>query len=180
MAAVAAAVAAGVLVQSRGDRGERRGVVRACGGFDFPVGPPDGRGYYDAQPFGQDRHLGSDWNGVGGGNSDLGDPVHSIADGVVTAADDLGGGWGRVVRVVHRCGADRPEALYAHLDQVAVAPGQAVTRGQVLGTIGTAGGRYPAHLHLELRDRPGLPVGSGYGAATGGYLDPTRFIRDHR
>ena len=38
-------------------------------GFDFPVGPPDAKGYYDAQSFGKNRHLGSDWNGVGGGNT---------------------------------------------------------------------------------------------------------------
>ena len=24
-------------------------------GFDFPVGPPDARGWYDAQPFGKNR-----------------------------------------------------------------------------------------------------------------------------
>lgn len=52
-------------------------------GFDFPVGKPDAKGYYDAQSFGKNNHLGSDWNGNGGGNSDFGDDVFSIADGVV-------------------------------------------------------------------------------------------------
>ncbi len=28
-------------------------------GFDYPVGMPDGKGYYDAQPFTKNRHLGS-------------------------------------------------------------------------------------------------------------------------
>ncbi|MBL4587064.1 MAG: hypothetical protein JKX84_08430, partial [Flavobacteriales bacterium] len=27
-------------------------------GFDFPVGPPDAKGYYNAQPFGKNEHLG--------------------------------------------------------------------------------------------------------------------------
>ena len=71
-------------------------------GFDFPVGAPDGVGYYDALRFGANRHLGEDWNGNGGGDSDLGDPVAAIARGRVTFADDVGGGWGNVVRVVHR------------------------------------------------------------------------------
>ncbi len=27
------------------------------------------RGYYNAQVFGKNNHLGDDWNGVGGGNT---------------------------------------------------------------------------------------------------------------
>lgn len=155
-------------------------------GFDFPVGPPDAAGYRDAQPFGgASAHLGSDWNGVGGGDTDLGDPVHAVAAGRVLAAEDHGGGWGNVVRVAHRIGADDGggglvvESLYAHLDTIAVRVGEPVTRGQRVGTIGTAGGRYPAHLHLELRAAPGLPLGGGYGPAAG-QLDPTAFIVAHR
>ena len=148
--------------------------------LDLPVGPPDGTGYYVAQRFGENDHLGEDWNGVGGGDTDLGDPVHAIGAGVVTEVADHGGGWGLVVRVVHRCrvgDATRIESLYAHLDGAAVAIGDPVARGQRIGTIGTAHGRYPAHLHLELRDRPGLPLGAGYGADRRGYLDPSATIR---
>lgn len=154
-----------------------------CGGFDFPVGPPDASGYYDAQPFGANDHLGSDWNGNGGGDSDLGDPVHAIAAGVVSVASDHGGGWGNVVRVVHACGevpGREVESLYAHLDTIEVHEGQRVRRGQRLGTIGTAGGQYRAHLHLELRARRGMPLGGGYGEDTTGYLDPSAFILGHR
>jgi murein DD-endopeptidase MepM/ murein hydrolase activator NlpD len=154
-----------------------------CGPFDFPVGPPDASGYYDAQPFGTNDHLGNDWNGNGGGDSDLGDPVHAIAAGVVSVASDHGGGWGNVVRVVHACGeapGQEIESLYAHLDTIAVRAGQHVGRGQPLGTIGTAGGQYRAHLHLELRMRPGMPLGGGYSTDTAGYLDPSAFILRHR
>jgi murein DD-endopeptidase MepM/ murein hydrolase activator NlpD len=156
-----------------------------CAGFDLPVGPPDGAGYYDAQPFGVNDHLGNDYNGVRGGDSDLGDPVYAIAAGVVGEATDHGGGWGNVVRIAHGCddaaGAtgDGVESLYAHLDTITVIPGQAVERGDRIGTIGTAAGQYPAHLHLELRDRPGLPLGGGYGVDTTGYLDPAAFIAAH-
>lgn len=153
-----------------------------CGGFAFAVGAPDGAGYYNAQPFGRNGHLGDDWNGTGGGDTDLGDPVFAIADGVVTAADDRGGGWGNVVRVVHACGerdGQTVESLYAHLEQIEVAVGQRVARGARLGTIGTADGRYVAHLHLELRSEPDLPLGEGYGADTTGYLDPAAFIGRH-
>ncbi|HEU0033942.1 MAG TPA: M23 family metallopeptidase [Kofleriaceae bacterium] len=150
--------------------------VPPCDGFDFPVGPPDAIGYYDAQPFGRNDHLGNDWNGNGGGNTDLGDPVFAAASGVVIEAIDIGGDWGNVVRIVHACGV---ESVYAHLDLVNVVRGATVMRGQLIGTIGTAHGTYPAHLHFELRDRP-LPLGGGYDDDTTGYLDPTAFIRAHR
>ncbi len=145
--------------------------------FDFPVGPPDARGYYDAQEFGDNEHLGNDWNGNGGGESDLGDPVFAVADGVIMETVDHGGGWGNVVRIVHPCGA--VESLYAHLDTVEVAPKARVTRGQRIGTIGNAGGQYPAHLHFELRDRF-MPLGGGYSHERAGYLDPSAYIRAHR
>src|ERR1044072_2421960 len=84
--------------------------------FQLPVGPPDGKGFYDAQPFGANYHLGSDWNSLRGGNSDLGVFVFAAGDGVVIDATDYGGGWGNVVRVQHTCG-ERVESLYAHLDR---------------------------------------------------------------
>ena len=156
----------------------------AADGFDFPVGAPDAAGYYDAQPFRDNGHLGCDWNGQGGGNTDLGDPVTAIADGVVRFAEDVGGGWGNVVRIEHRVrdadGERLVESLYAHLDRIDVTAGQRVRRGTPIGTLGDAHGRYSAHLHLELRAQPGLPLGGGYARDSTGYLDPTAFIRAHR
>lgn len=32
--------------------------------FDFPVGKPDAKSYYNAQPFTKNNHLGDDWNAV--------------------------------------------------------------------------------------------------------------------
>lgn len=165
-------------------------LVGACGqeleleapyadGFDFPVGAPDGVGYYDAQRFGENAHLGADWNGVRGGDSDRGDPVRAVADGIVTFAADAGAGWGNVVRVVHRTRQGSVESLYAHLERIDVEPGQALRRGEVLGTIGDAGGRYLPHLHFEIRVTLGRPLGGGYGTPDG-QVDPTRYIEEHR
>lgn len=152
-------------------------------GFDYPVGPPDGKKYYNAQKFGENTHLGDDWNGTGGGNTDLGDPVYSTANGLVVFAQNIGGGWGNVVRVVHVL-SEKPlvtvESLYAHLERVDVKEGQALKRGQQLGTIGNAGGIYYAHLHFELRTEYGMEVGGGYSENTRGYTDPTAFIKKHR
>lgn len=149
-------------------------------GFDFPVGPPDAKAYYNAQPFGKNLHLGDDWNGVGGGNSDLGDPVYSVAHGKVVEAVDHGGGWGKVIRVVHRLKEQEVESLYAHLDTMLVEEGDFVERGKQIGTIGNADGVYWAHLHLEIRSQKGMPLGGGYSADTVGYVDPTAFIEQQR
>ncbi len=153
--------------------------VPVADGFDHPVGPPDASGYYNAQPFGRNEHLGDDWNGLGGGDTDLGDPVYSVAHGRVVSAGEAGPGWGPVVRVVHRLpdGAEI-ESIYAHLDTISVSAGSLVKRGAVLGSIGTAHGAWVAHLHLEIREQVGRDLGGGYGHPNG-HVDPSAFIASH-
>ena len=159
--------------------------VPVADGLDYPLGPPDGKGYYNAQPFGGNSgHLGDDWNGVGGGNSDLGDTIFSIGTGKVFFSKDIGGGWGNVVRMVHNIGTHLDpvwvESLYAHMDTVWVNQGAILKRGDPLGTVGTAGGIYLAHLHLEIRSQVGLPIGGGYGTEIEGWEDPSAYIQSHR
>lgn len=153
-------------------------------GFDYPVGKPDAENYYLASRFGNRNHLGEDWNGRGGGNSDLGDPVYASANGVVTVTEDICCGWGNVVRVVHKLEGHNEfnylETVYAHLDQITVKEGQLLAKGQQLGTIGTAHGTYVAHLHFELRDFIDMSMGPGYSDDWEGYLDPSPFIRENR
>jgi hypothetical protein len=155
--------------------------------FDRPLGNANGALSYDAQPFGRNRHLGQDWNGIGGGDSDLGDAVYSIADGLVVYSGEPSPGWGGVLMVAHRArpaGDDeKPDLLiqsfYGHLDQRRVVPGQRVHRGQVIGTVGNAGGRYPAHLHFEMRRGRSLIVGPGYAEDALDRLDPEPFFHAH-
>ena len=150
-------------------------------GFDYPVGKPDAKGYYNAQPYGENLHLGDDWNATTGGNSDLGHPIYSIANGYVRLAENLSGGWGKVVRVVHQLNdSTYVESLYAHCDSMLVVEGDAVLRGQQIATIGNADGAYYAHLHFEMRDSMELGVGGGYGDDEAGYLNPTPFIQNNR
>lgn len=150
-------------------------------GFDFPVGKPNAKGYYNAQKFTENYHLGDDWNAVTGGNSDLGDPIYSIAKGYVHFAEDIGGGWGNVIRIWHQTkNGKRIESVYAHCDSILIKAGQFISKGQKIGTIGTADGQYLAHLHFEIREDITLPIGPGYAKDTQGYLDPTLFIKNHR
>lgn len=150
-------------------------------GFDFPVGKPNAKGYYNAQKFQKNNHLGDDWNHVKGGNSDLGHPIYAIANGYVKETHDYGGGWGKVIRIIHFLPNDKKvESLYAHCDTILVKPNIWIKKGTKIGTIGTADGAYLAHLHFEIRTIINLPLGSGYSKNTKGYTDPTKFIKEHR
>ncbi|MEP2279466.1 M23 family metallopeptidase [Maribacter sp.] len=155
--------------------------LKLANGFDFPVGKPNASGYYNAQKFGENNHLGEDWNGVGGGNTDLGDSIYAIANGYVSFAEDINGGWGNVIRIIHQTDADTQiESLYAHCLEIDVQEGDYVNKGDKIGTIGNNGGQYLAHLHLELRSKVGLPIGGGYSSNTSGYINPTEFIKNNR
>ncbi len=149
--------------------------------FDYPVGKPDATNYYNAQGFGENHHLGDDWNSVKGGNSDLGDPIYAIANGYISVSEDFEGGWGNVVRVIHQLpDGTQIESLYAHCDTLLVKKNELVKIGHQIATIGTANGEYYAHLHLEIRNKIDMPLGNGYSKNKVGYLDPTEFIKEHR
>ncbi|MEM9015558.1 MAG: M23 family metallopeptidase [Verrucomicrobiota bacterium] len=140
--------------------------------FDFPMGSQHGGLTYNAQPFLENRHLGDDLNGIGGQNSDLGDPIFASSDGLVIYAGWPSDGWGNVVILLHeREGGRLLQTLYAHLDTVFVPVGKQVRRGDKLGTNGNANGRYLAHLHYEIRGYPTIDVGVGYADSELGRLD---------
>jgi murein DD-endopeptidase MepM/ murein hydrolase activator NlpD len=128
--------------------------------------------------------LGEDWNGNGGGNTDLGDPVYATANGLVTFTEDVCCGWGNIVRIVHKLPNHSEynfvESLYAHMHNINVKNGELVKRGQQIGTIGTAHGRYSAHLHFEMRAALNMSIGQGYAEDQSGYLAPTDFIKKNR
>jgi len=150
-------------------------------GFDYPVGKPDADGYYNAQPFGENNHLGDDFNALTGGDTDLGDPVYTVANGYVRFAQDVGGGWGNVIRVVHKMpDGTWVESLYGHCDTMLVKTRDWVKRGDQIGTIGNAHGQYKAHLHFEMRNNLLLRIGPGYAKNKDGYLNPVDFIDKNR
>jgi murein DD-endopeptidase MepM/ murein hydrolase activator NlpD len=152
--------------------------------FDFPIGSESGALAYNAQPFTQNRHLGDDLNGIGGENSDLGDPVYAVADGRVFLADEGGPGWGNIIILLHAYEENGVrkyvQSYYAHVDEILVEPKQTVRRGEQIATIGTADGRYLAHLHFEMREFTTPFIGPGYRTDTRGWIDPSAFIAAHR
>ena len=159
--------------------------------FDSPVGDVHGAFSYNAQKFmvmNEKRggfHLGDDWNGIGGQDSDFGDPIYSAADGLVVYSGFASAGWGNVMITAHRLTDGRiVQCLYGHLAVVRASVGDLVARGQTIGTMGSADGAYFAHLHFEMRESDGVYVGGGYKAKAkdgkvGEYIDPSKFFADY-
>lgn len=169
-------------------------------GFDYPVGPRGANvdvfkthkvdtilvdddyfknlGYW---------HPGEDWNGKGGGDTDLGDPIYAISNGKVI---DFGhySTWGNIVLIEHALPDNsRVWSQYAHLDKIMVgSKGQNVDRGTQIGTMGKGDkNRYLAHLHFEIRKNK-LPIGNwspmvkDKNAVLANYYSPMDFIKSHR
>ncbi len=76
-----------------------------------------------------------------------GTPIHATADGVIGHADWFGG-YGLCVEIEH--GANL-ETRYGHMSRIAVAEGQHVHRGDVIGYVGSTGRSTGPHLHYEVR-----------------------------
>jgi hypothetical protein len=153
-------------------------------GFDLPVGQ-NGKSYYKARGVRPNGHLGEDWNGVGGGDTDLGDPIYSAANGIVTFAEDFRLGWGNVV-IIRSAYQENGEvkfvdSLYGHLLDFQVRKGDLVKRGQLIARMGSNRGMYPAHLHFEMRKN--IKVGmfrSSFPRDWSVYWSPTEFVAAHR
>ena len=139
--------------------------------------------WYNAQNFGENRHLGEDWNKTTGGDTDCGEAVYSTADGEIVYAADAGPGWGNVVVIEHAAeDGTKVRSLYGHLETIAKTSGAAKRREQI-GTVGSANGRYKCHLHFEIRWSE-CPLwnepGPGYSDDRHGWIDPTEFIEKTR
>jgi len=89
-----------------------------------------------------------------------GTPVIASADGLVVSVQHTGVGYGNYVIVAHGGGF---LTLYGHLADTTVMEGQQVTRGQLLGHIGTSGLSTGPHLHFEVR-------------YNGAVVDPMRYL----
>lgn len=84
--------------------------------------------------------------------------IKSIADGKVTVAQWMDGGYGNIVKVDHgKMNGVNLVTLYCHFASISVTGGQKVTKGQQLGIMGTTGLSTGVHLHFEVHHN-GTPV----------------------
>jgi len=141
-------------------------------------------------------HTGADLNLPRQGNVqiDFGQPCYAPANGVVRAARRIPNRtWGNLIVIEHRLpDGTRRWSRLAHLLDMEVIEGQAVLRGQRLGHVGDACGRFPSHLHFDIAQidlgrprQPGQPDPAGDWPGDGeaarqrvanDYLDPREFI----
>lgn len=99
------------------------------------------------------------WNGIGI-KATSGTEVHAVAAGKVLVADQFGT-YGLTVIVQHPGG---DYSVYGSLSKITTQKDAVVTKGQVIGYVGTADPDLPAHLHFELRPQ-------------GHAVDPMDFLR---
>lgn len=86
-----------------------------------------------------------------------GTPIYATANGTVTIAGNTGDGYGNHVVINHGYGY---ETLYGHMYRVKARRGQRITRGEVIGYVGSTGKSTGPHCHYEVHknDRPVDPV----------------------
>ena len=132
-------------------------IVPSGAGFAWPT---PGFTYLSSEWY-EDRevynHGGIDIAGAG----IMGTPVVAAADGTVIATNSscthnwgksyscgCGGGYGNYVMISHAGGK---MTVYGHLTSLTVSTGQTVSRGQVIGYVGSTGNSTGPHLHYECR-----------------------------
>ena len=129
---------------------------RGSAGFQWPVNGviTSNYGYRMHPVLGYQRlHTGIDFGAASG------TPIVAASSGVVVSAGWLGG-YGNAVIVSHGGGM---ATLYAHQSRLAVGNGTRVSRGQVIGYVGSTGMSTGPHLHFEVR-------------INGSTVDPARYL----
>ncbi|MCI2957316.1 M23 family metallopeptidase [Agromyces atrinae] len=131
--------------------------------WPFPVGVHIGDrfGYRNCAGCSSD-HGGQDFN------PGLGAPIQSIADGVVSIAEDGEGSLGVYMAIDHVIDGQTVTSVYAHMEHGSMrfAVGDVVSVGDVIGTTGSTGMSTGPHLHFEIR----------LGGVNGTKVDPLEWL----
>jgi murein DD-endopeptidase MepM/ murein hydrolase activator NlpD len=122
-----------------------RGEIDLSSGFGYRLDP------FTRSPA---MHTGLDFR------AEHGAPARAAGAGRVVAAE-FSGAYGNMVEIEHAQGVS---SRYAHMSSIAVAVGQHVKAGAVLGRVGSTGRSTGPHLHFETR-------------VNGDAVDPQRFLK---
>ena len=125
------------------------------------------------QLFGENPDLYKRWGFPGHNGVDYGipngTPINSAASGTVAQVSFENGGYGNYVKITHKDRSKTYHTYYAHLASAAVAAGQAVKAGQLIGYSNNTGASTGPHLHF------GLKI-DGENPAYKGYVDPMPYF----
>lgn len=107
-------------------------------------------GYY-ARPISQGYRS----QGIHGNNgvdlaTSCGSPIYAAADGdvIISRSSGWNGGYGKYVVIDHKNGT---QTLYSHNSSNAVFSGERVSKGEIIGYIGSTGHSTGCHVHFEIR-----------------------------
>lgn len=89
----------------------------------------------------QEFHPGMDFA------AEQGTPIYATGDGVVDRADNLAQGYGNHVVINHGFGY---QTLYGHMSKIVARTGQKISRGQLIGYVGSTGLSTAPHIHYEV------------------------------
>jgi murein DD-endopeptidase MepM/ murein hydrolase activator NlpD len=106
---------------------------RLASGYGYRIDP-----FYRTRKF----HSGLDFT------APVGTEIYATADGVVREVKTDIWGYGRHIEINHGYGYS---SLYAHMSKFAVKRGEKVSRGQLIGYVGSTGKSTAPHLHYEIR-----------------------------
>jgi murein DD-endopeptidase MepM/ murein hydrolase activator NlpD len=87
----------------------------------------------------------------------VGTLIYATADGTVLRAGWNSGGYGNLIEIDHGRGIT---TRFGHLSAILVHDGERITRGQLIGRMGSTGRSTGSHLHYEVRidNRPVNPI----------------------
>lgn len=83
-----------------------------------------------------------------------GTPIYAAQGGTVSTSWYNNGGWGGgygTYCMINHDAQGEYATLYAHMSQIVVSPGETVSKGQIIGYVGSTGDSSGPHLHLECR-----------------------------
>ena len=92
----------------------------------------------------------------------MGTPIAAVADGVVTEVGNPSGSFGVYAIIRHDIDGVTFSTLYGHMElgSLRLSLGQHVTRGQLVGLVGSTGASTGAHLHFGVEDGSGTFIDS--------------------
>ena len=145
--------------------GSGSGNVQSLGGLLWPTTSSSITSWFgyrnDTGGVGSTYHQGLD---IGAG---YGEPIYAAADGQV----EIAGGYGGYGNAVKLANGDGIETLYGHMSAVAVNAGDVVTKGQVIGYVGSTGNSTGPHLHFSvLVNGEQVDPAQFFGLAKGGIV----------